>query len=130
MGTQNVQLQVNDAVQTMQENMRRMAERDAQLANLQSRTRELHGASSSFSSSARQMQADYKWQRCRLYILATVLASWIPVFIVRRKLLLWWVPISLALFGAIVYFRNYLTARRVEQYRPVARQGPDELQGM
>merc|ERR1712050_464179 len=108
-----------------------MAERDAHLHNLQASTKDLQGASSAFNQGARQMHADYKWQRCRMYILATTLATWIPVFFVRRHLLLWWVPLSLALFGAVVFFRNHLTTSRTEQYRRVARNAqPDEQQAI
>merc|ERR1712061_223557 len=105
---QNVQEQVNDALAAMQENMRRMAERDAQLHNLQKSTKDLQGASPAFNKGARQIHADYKWQRCRMYILATTLATWIVVFFVRRRWLLWWAPLSLALFGAVVYLRNHV----------------------
>mmetsp|Transcript_17947 Transcript_17947/g.37331 ORF Transcript_17947/g.37331 Transcript_17947/m.37331 type:complete len:124 (+) Transcript_17947:65-436(+) len=100
----------------MRDNMRTMAERDAQLNTLVSRTQDLQGASAAFSQSSRQLQAQQQWQRCRLYLLVATLVTWVPVFFLRRSWLIWWAPASLALFGAVVALRVLLMRQREQQY--------------
>mmetsp|Transcript_668 Transcript_668/g.1306 ORF Transcript_668/g.1306 Transcript_668/m.1306 type:complete len:146 (-) Transcript_668:124-561(-) len=116
--------QVQEAMAQMRDNMRAMAERDSQLNNLVSRTQDLQGASSAFSQSSRQLQANYQWQRCRLYLLVATLVSWVPVFFIRRSWIKWWAPASLALFGAVVLLRGCLLRQREQQYTAaIHRQG-------
>mmetsp|Transcript_31768 Transcript_31768/g.84081 ORF Transcript_31768/g.84081 Transcript_31768/m.84081 type:complete len:146 (-) Transcript_31768:73-510(-) len=122
-GIDEVKGTINATLSTMQDNMRQMAERDSQLSSLQASTAQLQGAASMFSQSSRQLQANNEWQKCRLYILAVLIATWIPVFFMRRPWLFYWAPGTLLLFGVIVYLRNYLANMRESQYRTALQHG-------
>mmetsp|Transcript_100452 Transcript_100452/g.199448 ORF Transcript_100452/g.199448 Transcript_100452/m.199448 type:complete len:155 (+) Transcript_100452:33-497(+) len=112
----NVLGEVHSAMSQMRDNMKQMAERDAQINNLVSSTQNLQGASSAFHQNARQLQASYQWQQCRLYLVVTTLCTWIPVFFFRFRWLKWWAPLSLALVGTVFFLRDCLMRRREMRY--------------
>lgn len=74
----------------MQDNMRAMAERDAQLSSLQSATENLQGSSDAFFRASRRVHRSQLWQRYRLYLLAGVLTSWVICWTALRPVAIFW----------------------------------------
>mmetsp|Transcript_88 Transcript_88/g.174 ORF Transcript_88/g.174 Transcript_88/m.174 type:complete len:141 (+) Transcript_88:47-469(+) len=74
---------LNGAMGVMRDNMRSMAERDAQLHDLEGKSNSLNVASGTFSAHATRLRKEQEWQRCktRLAIVAVfVFIIWLVIF--------------------------------------------------
>eukprot|EP00928_Gymnodinium_smaydae_P085433 TRINITY_DN68880_c0_g1_i1.p2 TRINITY_DN68880_c0_g1~~TRINITY_DN68880_c0_g1_i1.p2 ORF type:complete len:134 (-),score=36.47 TRINITY_DN68880_c0_g1_i1:52-453(-) len=118
--------EIDDVTNTMQENMREMVKRDAQLGNLTAKTDRLQDASAQFGQSADRLQAHYKWQKYRMYIIAAVLLSWVLVGIFDRAHVLIWILISTLLTAGVFFARAYMVSKALRQ----ASHGADPEEGL
>ncbi|CAE8592183.1 unnamed protein product, partial [Polarella glacialis] len=99
-----VRQELNGAMDVMRDNMREMADRDAQLQDLQGKSSTLQSASGAFSKQATRLRKQQQWQRCKFWLLVAglfALAVWaLAIYFVEDKAM--FAGISVALLAVLL----------------------------
>mmetsp|Transcript_104143 Transcript_104143/g.324725 ORF Transcript_104143/g.324725 Transcript_104143/m.324725 type:complete len:156 (+) Transcript_104143:69-536(+) len=111
----NCQRELDAAMGVMRENMTRMADRDAQLHDLQDKSTAFASTTEKFSGQAKTLQWRMKFQQYRLYMLAAALALWVLLALIFKQHLPAYFAVSGVAFAALWVVQHFLAKRWIPQ---------------